>query len=195
MVKVLAKQVLFDPLFQILVRGGDDAHVGGDWRVAADAVILAIRQHTQQSRLQILWHVADLIQEQRAFLGLFETATAHRGCTGKRAALMAEQFALQQILRDRRRIDRDEGIRRARAMPVQRPRDQLLAGARFAVDEYRGMRLRQTADGAKHLLHCRRGAKNVRCSRGGFFDRNGTHRFIQRATNQFDRTIDIEGLR
>jgi hypothetical protein len=46
--------------------------------VAADAVELALRQHAQQARLQIGRHVADLVEEQRAAVGLLEAAAALR---------------------------------------------------------------------------------------------------------------------
>jgi hypothetical protein len=52
--------------FEVLVRGGDHAHVGAQRVVAADAVELAVRQHAQQARLQVERHVADFVEEQRA---------------------------------------------------------------------------------------------------------------------------------
>jgi hypothetical protein len=42
--------------------------------VAADAVELAVRQHAQQARLQVERHVADLVEEQGAAVGLLEAA-------------------------------------------------------------------------------------------------------------------------
>ena len=47
-------------------------------RVAADAVVLAVREHAQQPHLQVGGHVADLVEEQRAAFGLLEAAAAHR---------------------------------------------------------------------------------------------------------------------
>ena len=60
------------------MRGGDHAHVGLDRLVAADAIELAVGQHAQQARLQLERHVADLVEEQRAALGLLEAAAALR---------------------------------------------------------------------------------------------------------------------
>ena len=54
------------------------------------------------------------------------------------------------------------GLRRARAVIVQRARDELLARARFAGDQHRDARARQTADRAEHLLHRRRAAEQLR---------------------------------
>ena len=75
--EVLAEQPLPHARLEVLVRGGDHAHVRLDRRVAADAVELAVGQHAQQARLQVRRHVADLVEEQRAALGLLEAAAAH----------------------------------------------------------------------------------------------------------------------
>jgi hypothetical protein len=75
---------------------------------------------------------------------------------GEGAALVAEQFGLHQVARDRGHVQRDEGRAGARAVPMQRARDQLLAGAGLAVDQDGDVRARQPADGAEHLLHRRR---------------------------------------
>ena len=72
--QILAEQALLDQDAQVLVGGGDDAHVGLDRRAAADGRVLALLQHAQQARLRLHRHVADLVEEQRAALGLLETA-------------------------------------------------------------------------------------------------------------------------
>ena len=46
--------------------------------VAADAVELAVGEHAQQARLQVGRHVADLVEEQRAAVGLLEAAAPRR---------------------------------------------------------------------------------------------------------------------
>ena len=94
---------LRDAIFQVLVRGGDDAHVDLDRRLATDAIELALGQHAQQSRLQRQAHVADLVEEQRAAVGLLEAPAAQRVGAGERALLVAEQFRFQQLARESRR--------------------------------------------------------------------------------------------
>jgi hypothetical protein len=79
-----------------------------DRRLAADAVELALGQHAQQARLQRRRHVADLVEEQRAAVGLFEAAAAQRVGAGERALLVAEQLRFEQLLRNRRGVQRDE---------------------------------------------------------------------------------------
>ena len=77
-VEVLAERALAHARLEVLVRGGDHAHVRLERLVAADAVELAVGEHAQQARLQVRRHVADLVEEQRAALGLLEAAAAHR---------------------------------------------------------------------------------------------------------------------
>ena len=72
--QILAEQALLDQDAQVLVGRGDDAHIGLDRRAAADGRVLALLQHAQQPRLRLHRHVADLVEEQRAALGLLEAA-------------------------------------------------------------------------------------------------------------------------
>ena len=148
--------------FQVLVGGGDHAHVHADQLAPADAKELALGQHAQQARLQRQRHVADLVQEQRAAIGLFEAADVSPLRTGERASLMAEQLALQQLGRNGRGVERHERLARARGLVVQGARDQLLAGAGLAGDQHRQRRLRQAADRAEQPAHGRRVADQLR---------------------------------
>ena len=166
MEQVFAERAGLDPLLQVLVRGGDDAHVAAHRVVAADAIELAVGEHAQQARLQVERHVADLVEEERAAVGLLEAAAARGLRAGEGAALVAEQLGLEQVLRDRRGVDRDERAAGARAVLVQGVGDQLLAGARFAGDQHRDDALAQPADGAEHVLHRRRLAEDLRHLRG-----------------------------
>src|SRR4029077_16014968 len=80
---------------------------------------------------------------------------------GEGAALVPEQLRLEQVRRDRRGVERDERALDARTVLVQRPGDELLAGARFPGDEDCDARARETADGAEHLLHGGRRAEEL----------------------------------
>ncbi|MEJ0042377.1 MAG: hypothetical protein WDM81_09230 [Rhizomicrobium sp.] len=125
-------------------------------------------QYAQQARLRFQRHVADLVQEQRAAFGLFEAADAAIGRPGKGAALMAEQFAFDELLGDRSHVDRDEGAVAPLAVIVQRPRDEFLARAAFAHDHDREIGLGQPRDDAVDLLHRpasgRSAATGLRCA-------------------------------
>ena len=141
MIEIFAKRAFAHALLEVLVGGGDHAHVRLDLLMAADAIEGDVREHAQKPRLQLRRHVADLVEKERAAFGLLEAAAALLLRAGEGAALMAEQFRFQQVLRHRRRVDGDEWFGGACAMTVQRARHKFLAGARLAGDEHGRARL------------------------------------------------------
>ena len=94
-IEVLAERALAHALLEVLVGGGDHPHVDLHLLVPADAIEGAVRQHAQQPGLQLRRHVADLVEEQGAALGLLEAAAPLLLGAGKRAALVAEQLRLR----------------------------------------------------------------------------------------------------
>ena len=68
---------------------------------------------------------------------------------------MSEQLALDQLTRNRGDVDRDERLRGAGPEIVDRARNEFLAGARFAEDEYGQVGRHDPRDGAINLLHRR----------------------------------------
>ena len=129
MQQVLAEQSLRDPRLEVLVGRGNDAHVGTNRRVAADAIELTFGQHPQQAGLQRDRHVADLVEEQRAAVSLLEASAAQRIRARERALLVAEQLRLEQLGGEGRGVERDERLHRSRTVAVQRARNEFLAGA------------------------------------------------------------------
>ena len=69
---------------------------------------------------------------------------------GERAAHVAEQLGLEQRLRQRAAVERDERLLAPQRVEVDRPRDELLAGARLARHQDRAVGAR---DGLDHLEH------------------------------------------
>ena len=70
--EVLAEALLAHEGGEVLVGGGDDAHVHPDGPRAADALELALLQHAQELRLGHRREVADLVEEERAAVGQLE---------------------------------------------------------------------------------------------------------------------------
>ena len=118
-IKIFSEAAVAHPGFEILMRGGDDAHVHPDRQVTADTVELTVGEHAQQARLQLRRHVADLVQEQRATVSLLETPLALTLGAGEGAAFVSEQLRLQQLSRNRRGVQRDKGRIHTRAVTVQ----------------------------------------------------------------------------
>ncbi|MNQ64764.1 hypothetical protein D3C85_791990 [compost metagenome] len=108
--QVLAEAAALHPFFQCTVGSTDDAHVHRQ-RLAADGHYLALLQHPQQAGLQRQRHVADLVEEQGAAVGLLQLAAhAFLARAGEAAAAIAEQFALDQGFRNGRAVQRHEGF-------------------------------------------------------------------------------------
>ena len=108
----------------------DDAHVDRDRLASADSLDGSLLQHAEQLGLRARRQVANLVEKQRAAVGLLEAADAPGVGAGERAALVAEELALEQRLGDRGAVDRDERLVGALAVLVEGAGDQLLAGAR-----------------------------------------------------------------
>src|SRR5262249_58510024 len=102
------KGPLFQGRGQIAVGGGNQAHVYFDRARSPQPFELALLQHTQQLDLNGRRDVADLVQEERAFVGQLELARLGHGGSGKRALLEAEELALKKIVGDGGAVDLDE---------------------------------------------------------------------------------------
>ena len=109
-IEIFAKPARGDRCFEVLVGGRDDAGFEVLRLQPADPGKLALLEHAQQLGLQLQRQIADLVQEHRALAGGFELAGAPLGRAGEGAALVAEQFALDQAVRDSRAVDRDERL-------------------------------------------------------------------------------------
>ena len=94
------KRPAADGALEVLVGRGDDARVGADGLAAADAGELALLEDAQQLRLQVERHVGDLVQEERAAGRGLELADAALDGAGEGAPLVAEQLALEQLVRE-----------------------------------------------------------------------------------------------
>src|SRR4051812_14645890 len=88
--KIFAEISHRDFLFQVLVRGGHDAHVRLEGDVAAHARKLAVLEHAKNLARELERHVADFIEEERPAIALLKAADALSGRAGESATLMAE---------------------------------------------------------------------------------------------------------
>ncbi len=149
-VEVLAERLLADGLEQVAIGGGDDPDVDLDRRPAADALELALLEDAEQLGLGLQGQLADLVEEERAAVGQLEAADAPGDGAGEGALLVAEQLALDEPGGEGGAVDLDQRPGGAPAVRVDRPGDQLLAGAGLAGDEHRGVGRRHPADLVEH---------------------------------------------
>src|SRR5258708_1146832 len=72
MKEILAKAALGHRGVEILIGGGDNAHIDFDLAVAAEAVEGISIQYAQELHLSLELQFADFIEEERALVGEFE---------------------------------------------------------------------------------------------------------------------------
>ena len=154
-VEVAAERARLDRLLQVAIGGREDADVDLDRLVRADAGDLAVFQHPQQLDLRGQGHVAHLVEEHRAAVGVFELAHPIGRGVGKRALHVAEQLALQNVLAQRGAVQGHEGLVLPRAVLVDGLGDQLLAGARLALDQHAGVGRGDAFQPLDHVVHLR----------------------------------------
>ena len=137
--EVGAEVAAADFLLEVAVGCRDDPHVDRDRLGGADRNHLALLQHPQQLDLQRRRHLADLVQEEGAAPRRREESllVAHRA--GEGALHVAEQLALQQVLRQGAAVDRQEGAVGPVREVVDVAGDDLLAGAALALDQDGGI--------------------------------------------------------
>ena len=154
-IEVFAEQSLFDQFVGALIRRTDDAHIDGYLLTTTDTLDHALLQEAQHFGLQRHWHVADFIEKQRTAAGHFNFTNRLLVCPCERTFLVSKEFGLQQILGDRRAIDRDEVLINPRTQPMQCARQKFFARSTLAKQQgcYIGRRdlLDHSANG-KHAL-------------------------------------------
>ena len=96
---------------------------------------------------------ADLVEEDRALVGLRELADLVADRAGERAGRVAEQLAFQQRLGHRPAGDFDERLLAAAAAAMNGPGQQRLARAAFAGDQHGRLRVGDAIDHVEHALH------------------------------------------
>ena len=112
----------------------DEASVEPVW-LAADRSYDALLNCTQDFALHRRRHVADFVKKKGAISSFAKRANAIGGGTGEGAFDVSKKFALQQVCGYGRAVDRDKGLRLARAVFMQRASDKFLASSRLAQNQ------------------------------------------------------------
>src|SRR5215469_8505837 len=97
----------------------NDANIDGNRAVPAYALHLPLFEYPQKLRLHHQRHVANLIEEKGAVIGLFELADVARRGAGERAFLVPKKLRFDQLARYSRAVERDERLVSARTAVVQ----------------------------------------------------------------------------
>ena len=134
-IEVLAKRTGCDHCRQVGVGRADDPDIHFRRLAVAHALELPFLQCAQQLHLQARAHRTHFVKEQRALVGLLESALTRPDGSGKRASHVAEEFGFEQRFGNRTAVDRDESMPSPWTVDVDGPRHHFLAGARLSFHE------------------------------------------------------------
>ncbi len=112
-VEVFSELAALNLTLKVALRRREHAHVRLERAVAADPPELLGLEHPQELRLHVERKLADLVEEHRAAVGELERALARHVGARERAALVAEQLALEERIADGAAVDHDERAGRA----------------------------------------------------------------------------------
>jgi hypothetical protein len=140
-VQVLAELAAIDHPGQVAVSGGDDADVDLDRAAGSDRHDLALLQDAEQRRLRAHRQVADLVEEERAAVCAADQPGPVLAGAGEGAALVTEELALDQRVRNRPAVDRDQ-LAGPLGQRVDGAGEELLAGPGLAQEDDRQERAR-----------------------------------------------------
>ena len=138
---------------EVAVGGGDDAHVDLSRPRLAHPPDGARLDGPQELRLELERQLADLVEEHGPAVGRFEGADALAIRAREGAAYVPEELALDEVRRDRAAIDDDERLVGPRTALEDLRRDDLLAGATFALDEDVDVARRDLLEKREELPH------------------------------------------
>ena len=105
--EILAEGAVLDFFFEAFVRRGEDADVGLEGLVAADAGELAALEDAEELALHLEGHVPDLVEEEGPAMALLESADAQVHRSGEGPLFMTEEFTLEEVTGNRGAVDRD----------------------------------------------------------------------------------------
>src|SRR5690606_19801273 len=97
-VEIFAKAPRLHVGRQIAVGGREQADIGADRIVAADALEGALLEHLEELHLRELRDLTDLVEKEGAAVGLLEATDATPIGARERALLVPEQLALEERL-------------------------------------------------------------------------------------------------
>src|SRR5262245_60001576 len=121
--------------FKILIAGGYDPRPGWDETFRPDRPVSVLLQQAQQLRLCRDRQRSDFIEKQGPVAGERHQPLLVAMRVRERATRMAEHFALEQVLWQRRAVHGDKWEVAATAEVVNCTRQKFLAGPSFAGDE------------------------------------------------------------
>ena len=148
-VEVFAEGMSRNHCRQVGIRGTHHTHIGAARGAVAQDFVGVILQHTQQLHLTSKVEFANLVEEYGAALSHLKPSAPVVACIGECSGLVSEHLAFKQRSRYATEVDLHQRPRCTLAMLVYVLRNDFLACARLARDEYRCHRGRHAVEGGK----------------------------------------------
>src|SRR5271168_5046452 len=134
-VEIGTELALLDHRFQILIGGGNDAHIHAHRASSSESFELLLLEDAEQFGLEFKWQVADFVEQEGTAIRVLKASRSLAHGSGERTSFMPEKLALDQARWNRRAVDRYETVISTRAGVVNRLGDDLLTGSRFSMNE------------------------------------------------------------
>src|ERR1700683_2393984 len=107
-IQIAAEFAIFDHSGQVAMSRCDKPNIHLVSSTTAQAFEFLFLQYAQQFGLQLRRNIADLIQEERTFIGQLEAAKLLRDGSGEGALFVSKKLALQEVKWDGRAVQLDE---------------------------------------------------------------------------------------
>src|ERR1700721_569707 len=133
--KVLTKRAVLKRGAQIAIGCGDQADVDFECFRSTETLEFFFLKNPEEFHLRGSRHVADFVQEERAFVGKFEFSGFGRRSARKRPLLVTEKFALEQILGNCGAVNLDVRAACASGMFVNSAGNEVFPYAAFAAEQ------------------------------------------------------------
>src|SRR5215831_8845046 len=137
MVKIATKTAGANLLFQIAIGGRQHANVNADLLAASQPVVGKSVKGAQQLGLDLDIKIANLVQEQGAFIGQLEEAGLHGVSSAEGAFFVAEKLAFHQMFGNGGAVHIDPRLVAAMGMVMDEAGDHLLTCAGLAGNQDR----------------------------------------------------------
>src|ERR1700722_3442148 len=135
-VQIRAEPPLMDQVIEVVIGGGNDAHLGLTRAVTTDRLKLAVLQHTEQLGLHLQRQIADLVEKKRTAVCQLKAPDSIRHGSAKGTLNVAEQLAFEQLSGNRTAVELDQGTLTPRTVLMDGAGHQLLADAGLAQNKY-----------------------------------------------------------
>src|SRR5712691_10064461 len=143
---VFAESALAHQRFEVLVRGRHHSRVHRDRLTGSHGAYFTILERAKQLHLEGGAHLADLVEKHRPALRLFEQPLLADAGPGEGALDVTKVLRLQEVFGECATLQRAQGSLSSAAGPVNRPRNELLAGAALSEDQSSGVRGSKSRD-------------------------------------------------